>query len=143
MSATVEKGFTANNLIEPECDQRGPAAFVRSRHQQRADQALLTGAPGFGHWPPPAGFNKLPYAGYSAANTVAQSLRPFPQFGNINSLGVPLGESRYDSLQVKATKRYSHGLNLTATFTWQNERTNMVTDAHRAGEQRLRSSRKT
>jgi hypothetical protein len=39
---------------------------------------------------------------------------------------VPLGESKYDSLQVKANKRYSHGLNLTATFTWQNERTNMV-----------------
>ena len=38
---------------------------------------------------------------------------------------MPLGESKYDSLQVKANKRYSHGLNLTATFTWQNERTNM------------------
>ena len=41
---------------------------------------------------------------------------------------MPLGESKYDSLQVKANKRYSHGLNLTATFTWQNERTNMVSD---------------
>jgi hypothetical protein len=57
---------------------------------------------------------------------VAQSLRPFPQFGTISALGVPLGESKYDSLQVKANKRYSHGLNLTATFTWQNERTNIL-----------------
>ena len=31
----------------------------------------------------------------------------------INALGVPLGESKYDSFQVKANKRYSHGLNLT------------------------------
>ena len=30
---------------------------------------------------------------------------------------------------MKANKRYSHGLNLTATFTWQNERTNMGTGA--------------
>ena len=30
---------------------------------------------------------------------------------------------------MKANKRYSHGLNLTATFTWQNERTNMVNSA--------------
>ena len=59
---------------------------------------------------------------------MAQSLRPFPQFGNIASIGVPLGVSKYDSLQVKANKRYSHGLNLTATFTWQNERTNMVSE---------------
>jgi hypothetical protein len=71
------------------------------------------------------GFSKLPYAGFSGANTVAQSLRPFPQFGNIDALGVPFGISHYDSLQVKANKRYSHGLNLTATFTWQNERTNL------------------
>jgi hypothetical protein len=71
------------------------------------------------------GFNKAPYAGYSMANTVAQSLRPFPQFGNIGVQGAPLGETRYDSLQLKGVKRYSHGLSLTATFTWQNERTNM------------------
>jgi len=67
------------------------------------------------------GFNKLPYATYSAANTVAQSLRPFPQFGTQTNFGVPLGLSWYDALQVKATKRYSHGLNLTYTFTWQKE----------------------
>jgi len=71
------------------------------------------------------GFNRAPYAGYSMANTVAQSLRPYPQFGNIGLSGAPLGESRYDSLQLKGVKRYSHGLSLTATFTWQNERTNM------------------
>ena len=30
---------------------------------------------------------KAPYAGYSLANTVAQSLRPFPQFGNLSVIG--------------------------------------------------------
>ena len=30
----------------------------------------------------------------------------------------PLGNTWYDSLQVKATKRYSHGLDLTYAFTW-------------------------
>jgi hypothetical protein len=70
------------------------------------------------------GFNNLPYAGYSAANTVAQSLRPFPQFGTLTAVGVPLGMSWYDALQVKATKRYSRGLNLTYTFTWQKEMNN-------------------
>ena len=69
------------------------------------------------------GFNVLPYAGYSAGNTVAQSLRPFPQFGNIQSRFSPLGNTWYDSLQVKATQRFSHGLDFTLAFTWQKELT--------------------
>lgn len=33
----------------------------------------------------------------------------------------PLGNNWYDSLQAKATKRYSHGLDFTAAFTWAKE----------------------
>jgi hypothetical protein len=64
---------------------------------------------------------KLPYAGYPTSLTVAQSLRPYPQYGTIPVLWAPLGNTWYDSLQAKATKRYSHGLDLTSTFTWQKE----------------------
>jgi hypothetical protein len=78
------------------------------------------------------GFSRVPYPGYSMANTVAQSLRPFPQFGNLGITGAPLGESRYDSLQLKGVKRYSHGLSFTTTFTWQNERTNTGTGDNQA-----------
>jgi len=72
------------------------------------------------------GFNRRPYDTYSLGNTVAQSLRPFPQFGNLAVVGAPLGNTWYDSLQVKATKRYSHGLDLLGTFTWQKELTTDV-----------------
>jgi hypothetical protein len=62
---------------------------------------------------------KVPYAGFPLTSTVAQSLRPFPQFNSgLTALAAPLGNSWYDSLQVKATKRYSHGLDLTFAFTW-------------------------
>ena len=64
---------------------------------------------------------KAPYAGYPLSLTVAQTLRPFPQFGTIPVLWAPLGKNWYDSLQVKVTKRYSHGLDFTAAFTWQKE----------------------
>jgi Carboxypeptidase regulatory-like domain/TonB dependent receptor len=62
---------------------------------------------------------RAPYTGFSANNTVAQSLRPYPQFGNIAVSGDPLGKTWYDSLQAKLTKRLSHGLTVTGTFSWQ------------------------
>jgi hypothetical protein len=118
------KGFTANNLINLNAISSERLRSFGLDLSNANDQALLR-ARLDSPLAASRGFNRLPYAGYSGANTVAQSLRPYPQFGNIAALGVPLGESKYDSLQVKANKRYSHGLNLTATFTWQNERTNM------------------
>jgi hypothetical protein len=64
------------------------------------------------------GFNKPPYPGFPLTQTVAQSLRPFPQFTTIPVYWNPMGKSWYDSLQVKATKRLSHGLTFLGTFTW-------------------------
>jgi hypothetical protein len=63
--------------------------------------------------------NKLPYAGFPLTSTVAQSLRPFPQFTNAPApLWAPLGDNWYNSLQLKLTKRLSHGLDFTYNFTW-------------------------
>ena len=67
-----------------------------------------------------AGF-KAPYAAFPTSSTLAQSLRPYPQFGNLGGRWVARGNSWYDSLQSKLTKRYSHGLTATVAFTWQKE----------------------
>jgi hypothetical protein len=69
------------------------------------------------------GFN-LPYAGYPMSASLAQSLRPYPQFGNIPLVWAPLGDSWYDSMQLKVTKRYSHGLTVAAAFTWSKSESN-------------------
>ena len=61
--------------------------------------------------------NKVPYAGFPSTSTVAQSLRPFPQFTSLAATGAPLGKTWYDSLQLKATKRFSHGIDFTLTYT--------------------------
>ncbi len=61
----------------------------------------------------------VPYAGFASSNTVAQALRPFPQFGNVPVSGDPLGKTWYDSLQSKLTLRPTHGLFLVSTFAWQ------------------------
>jgi hypothetical protein len=94
-----------------------------------ADRTLLT-SPLNSALAAQRGFNKPPYAGFPMTATVAQSLRPFPQFAAsannapaIAYIRAPLGKTWYDSLQVKATKRFSHGLDFTSTFTWQKELT--------------------
>ena len=67
-----------------------------------------------------AGF-KAPYAGFPTTATLAQALRPYPQFASLGGRWVARGDSWYDSLQSKVTKRYSHGLTSTVAFTWQKE----------------------
>jgi hypothetical protein len=62
--------------------------------------------------------NILPYAGYSTTNTLINALRPYPQFSTIAVQNSPTGNTWYDSLQVKGTKRLSHGLQVNGTFTW-------------------------
>jgi Carboxypeptidase regulatory-like domain/TonB dependent receptor len=70
--------------------------------------------------------NKLPYSGFQVTQTVAQSLRPFPQFNSgLAAIWSPLGKTWYDSLQLKATKRFSHGLDFTYAFTWSKELDNI------------------
>jgi hypothetical protein len=62
--------------------------------------------------------NLLPYSGFPTSSTLQASLYPFPQFGALGITGSPTGDSKYDSLQMKATKRFSHGLQAGGTFTW-------------------------
>jgi len=108
-------GLVSLNAIS---DQR-LAAFGLSRTNP-ADQQLLTSridsplaaSRGF----------KAPYAGFPGGQTVAQSIRPFPQFSSgLTPMWAPLGNNWYDSLQMKATKNFSHGLDFTAAFTWAKE----------------------
>jgi hypothetical protein len=62
-----------------------------------------------------AGFTK-PYPNFPDNGKVLQSLRPFPQYNNIGSLWAPLGASWYDALQLKVTKRFSHGLTALVSY---------------------------
>jgi Carboxypeptidase regulatory-like domain/TonB dependent receptor-like, beta-barrel len=72
--------------------------------------------------------NIMPYAGYSTSNTLYNALRPFPQFSTITDLDSPTGNTWYDSLQVKGTKRMSHGLQVNGTFTWSKSLDNIRED---------------
>jgi hypothetical protein len=92
-----------------------------------ANRSLLTSTFASG-LPQAAGF-QLPYPTFPIGQTLAQALRPFPQFGNIPVLWAPLGDSWYDSLQSKLTQRFAHGLTGQVAFTWEKELTDAETVA--------------
>jgi hypothetical protein len=68
-----------------------------------------------------AGIN-APFSGFAqlwgGRATVAQALRPFPQFLDVGIYGSTYGNSNYQSFQYKLDKRYRGGLAGTVAYTW-------------------------
>jgi len=62
------------------------------------------------------GFTTPPYPTFTG--TVAQSLRRWPQYHQINWRYFPLGESHYNALQASFDRRMSHGLQLRVAYTY-------------------------
>jgi hypothetical protein len=61
---------------------------------------------------------KAPYSTFPSGASLAQALRPFPQFGNIGDYYEHDGNWWYDALQIKVTKRLSNGLSGGLGYTW-------------------------
>jgi hypothetical protein len=72
--------------------------------------------------PQAAGF-AVPYPGFPLTSTLAQGLRPYPQFTNIPVEWAPKGKDWFDSLQAKLIQRLRRGLMAQVSFTWQKELT--------------------
>lgn len=66
-----------------------------------------------------------PQFGSQRNRTVGQSLRPYPQYLNVTEEWGPHGIARYNSLQLKANKRYASGLTLLTFYTWSKNMTNV------------------
>src|SRR5262249_35683385 len=56
-----------------------------------------------------------PFPGF--VGTVAQALRPYPQYPGINGVTSMIGNSTYHAAQFKVQKRYSSGLSFLVGFT--------------------------
>src|SRR5579875_2938000 len=61
---------------------------------------------------------QAPYPGFNG--TVAQALRPYPQYFYVNSdcCLENLGQSDFNALEVQLERRFRNGLNLMASYTW-------------------------
>ncbi len=126
---TVEVAYVANRGVWLEADNLVNANAINPARLQaagldlnnQADRSLLTTRL-IDLTPAQAQRFPAPYQGFPLTATVAQSLRPFPQFNDALAVRwAPLGNNWYDSLQVTLTKRYSRGLEMTAAYTFQKE----------------------
>jgi hypothetical protein len=82
-----------------------------------ADQLLLT-SPVNSPLAISRGFGKLPFPQFPSGLTVAQTLRGLPEYTGLVQYFNPLGNTWYDALQAKVTKRLSKGLDGLVTYTW-------------------------
>ncbi len=56
-----------------------------------------------------------PYPGFTGS--VAQALRPYPQYTTIQDMYQPTGYNQYHALQMRLQKRYSNGLSFLGAYT--------------------------
>ena len=65
---------------------------------------------------------KVPYpdfiSQFGGGATVAQALKPFPQYTNVQNLYDMTGSSFYNALQAQGVKRFSNGLSYLASLTY-------------------------
>ena len=66
------------------------------------------------------------YPGFNGS--VAQALRPFPQYQNIINFLEHRGESSYNSLQIKLQRRFAQGIQFGASYTYSRLFTNASED---------------
>jgi Carboxypeptidase regulatory-like domain len=59
-----------------------------------------------------------PYSTFPSGATLAQALRPYPQFGNIGDYYEHNGNWWYDALQIQVIKRLSNGLSGGLGYNW-------------------------
>jgi hypothetical protein len=78
----------------------------------------------FGHHlpnPNPVNINQIPPSDIpllQANPALAQSLRPFPQFSNVQEIADPYGNSTYHGVNFGIEKKYSYGLLFKANYTY-------------------------
>ena len=58
----------------------------------------------------------LPFPGFTG--TVAQALKPYPQFTGIGQQFANFGTSMYNSMQVQLTRHFRNGLAILGAYTW-------------------------
>jgi hypothetical protein len=121
--------------VRPPAAPRSSASFIQQNHQNGYMQqwnlsiqkevlrnTLIEAAylANVGHriGGPNVDINQVPLVNGRGPATQNQQQRPFPQYSGVTQISPPWGNSTYHSMNLKAEKRYSNGLNFLMNFTW-------------------------
>lgn len=113
---TVAHHMGNNVLVRP--NQLDPGFLSLGQLLTRNINDPAVSAAGYG--PPYAGFN----------GTLAQALRPFPQYQTITALDTPTGNSSYHALLFKSEKRFSNGLQYLVSYAFSKTLTDIALDSN-------------
>jgi hypothetical protein len=67
---------------------------------------------------------KVPFPYFTG--TVAQALKPFPQYSGVSDPYLDVGNSNYNALQISANQRLSHGLSYMVNYTYSKELDDLI-----------------
>jgi hypothetical protein len=115
LAAGIQSALLAYNQLYYPTLPANLSPFTAAGRTLLNSQVGSAAANAVGITPPWPGFNAL----WGTGATVAQSLRPFPQYSTvdtINGQGDRIGHSTYHSMQVKFSHRYSSGLTVQASY---------------------------
>ena len=112
--ALREQISAQQHALDPNCDADACVTNYLNQQVPNPFYPLFVG--------PNAIFNE-PNSGYAQSNTFSliNLLRPFPQFGGFEGFNLFSANASYNSLQTKFEKRYSHGVNIIASYTFAKE----------------------
>jgi hypothetical protein len=65
----------------------------------------------------------LPYPTFPLSEPVNQAIRPYPEYTSMLRLWDPVGDTWYNALQTRVTKRMSHGFQFAGSFVWSKQET--------------------
>ena len=111
-AGTAEVAIRASTSTTPPTGRCSPSQISSAAVQARFPQFALV---------PVNGTLTVPsvYPGFPGEPAPGPGAPAVPQWGGVSPwLGPPMGKTWYDSMQVKVTKRYSHGLQAAGNFTW-------------------------
>ena len=117
--------WLGSDLLDPNANTAARFAAHGLDATNPTDLALLT-SPVSSPQAQAAGFT-APYPGWPTGQSVAQLLRPYPQYSTITSDWANSGNSWYDALQFKGEIRNYHGLFATVGYVHESEHSLGVT----------------
>jgi len=122
----LRSGFVAVNSLPIEALKLGNQLLGKRLSDVTASDRAYASSVGF---PLPASPDAV-YPGFNNAigrfnGTVAQALRPFPQYGPINNRLESKGKSWYNALKVELQRRFTKGIQFGASYTF----AKLITDA--------------